>query len=145
MSRNMTALVSWFAVFVVVMTGSAQVGAQEFRGEWRGAWEAVPDVGASLGDQFFHVQYDATPRGETQSELSGYVYNDYGQPADAVQLEITELDANGQPVASEVRPVQGVVPAEGRAYFDVQVPRSAFYRVKVQTFDFIEDGSSGAS
>jgi len=123
----------------MLIAGSA--GAEYPRGEWRGAWEAVPSP-APLADQFFHVEYTATPRDAGQAELSGYVYNVYGLAAENVELEITDLDASGQPVGRETRPVYGLVPAEGRAYFDVKVPRSDAYRVAVREFDFVEEGSS---
>jgi hypothetical protein len=123
----------------MLIAGTA--GAEYPRGEWRGAWEAVPSA-APLADQFFRVEYTATTRGADQAEISGYVYNVYGLAAENVQLEVTDLDASGQPIARETRPVYGLVPAEGRAYFDVTVPRSDAYRVAVRGFDFVEEGSN---
>ncbi len=145
MSRTVILLVSGLAVLVAMVIASAGSATAQSRGEWRGAWEATQGTGASLSDQFFHVEYGTTARGQGQSEINGYVYNDYGQPAINVELEITEFDANGQPIGSETRPVFGLVPAESRAYFDVRVPQGASYRVRVQGFDFVEDGSSGVN
>ena len=142
MSRAISLSVSGLAVVAVVVMASAGVAAAQSRGEWRGAWEATPQTGNSLGDQFFRVKYSTEPRGSQQSEISGYVYNDYGEAAANVQLEITELDADGHPIASETRPVAGVVPAVGRAYFDIKMPRSASYRITVRGFDFLEESST---
>src|SRR5262245_24125214 len=145
MSKTISLSVSGIAMLATVMMAGPGVAAAQSHGEWRGAWEATPGMGTSLGDQFFRIQYSTTSRGSQQSEISGYVYNDYGEAAANVQLEITELDEDGHPIASETRPVAGLVPAEGRAYFDVRMPRSASYRITVRGFDFLEEGSSGAS
>jgi hypothetical protein len=138
MSRNVVSLLSGIAITAMVV---AAAGAQT-RGEWRGAWGATPSPTNPLSDQFFHVEYSVAAPTAGRSEITGYVYNTYGQPAANVELKITELDASGQPITSEMRPVFGLVPAKGRAYFDVRVPTSASYQVSVQGFDFIEDGSN---
>lgn len=142
MSRSISTLGSGVALSVALIAASAGVAAAQSHGEWRGAWEAVPETGTSLADQFFHLEYTADARGAEQSEISGYVYNDYGEAAANVQLEITELDEDGHPIASETRPVAGLVPAEGRAYFDIKMPRSASYRITVRGFDFLEESST---
>ena len=72
------------------------------------------------------------------SRLTGYVYNQYGEAAENVQLRISEVDASGRAASSVTRPVFGTVPAEDRAYFGVQVPSSPSYQVAVQSFDFQE-------
>jgi len=137
MSKTILSLVSGFAVMAAVGGGAGVAGAQP--------WGASPGASTTLADQFFHVEYSTDTRGQGQSEISGYVYNDYGQPAANVELAITEMDADGQPVGTEVRPVSGLVPAKGRAYFDVRVPRSASYRVTIRGFDFIEFPSPGGA
>jgi hypothetical protein len=100
--------------------------------------KTLNDDSASLGNQFFHVEWQATPGRRGQEDISGYVYNDAGNAAVSVELRITGLDASGQNVADVVRPVEGSVPGYGRAFFDVRVPRSPSYRVAVTSFDFIE-------
>src|SRR5262245_12518899 len=135
MSKAISLSVSGLAVVAVVVMAGAGVAAAQ-------TWEATPQMGNSLGDQFFRVQYSAETRGSQQSEISGYVYNDYGEAAANVTLEVTELDEDGHPIASETRPVAGLVPAEGRAYFDIKMPRSASYRITVRGFDFLEESST---
>ena len=95
----------------------------------------------TVADQFFHVDWTVSPGGQGKARIRGYVYNDYGDAADQVQLRITELDASGHPVASFVEPVGDSVPALDRTYFDVQVPgQAASYRVAVESFNFLETG-----
>lgn len=53
-------------------------------------------------------------------------------------LRIAMLDATGHEVQSAIRPVRGLVPAMGDAYFDVHVPDSPEYRVSVASYDFVE-------
>jgi hypothetical protein len=93
---------------------------------------------ATLGDQFFHVEWSAAASPDGHPRLTGYVYNDYEEPAVNVQLRIHELDSAGREITTLLEPVDETVPAKGRAYFDVPVPDSASYRVDVVSFEFIE-------
>jgi hypothetical protein len=115
-----------------------------------GLSSTVPTVGfgtasaqapAPEADQFFRVNWTVTPDEHEQGKarISGYVYNNNGDPADQVQLRITALDAAGAPGASVVEPIDETVPAFDRAYFDVKVPvQAASYRVTVESFNFLE-------
>ena len=101
---------------------------------------AVQPATPTLGDEFFRVEWKVSPGSQGNARMTGYVYNEYGEAAEHVQLRINELDASGRVVASVYRPVYGTVPGEDRSYFDVQVPASPSYRVTVEGFDFIESG-----
>ena len=115
-----------------------------------GLTAAVPAVGlrtasaqeetqATVAGQSFRVDWTVSPGAEGKARISGYVYNDNGDPADQVQLRITELDASGQAVTSVVEPIDETVPAFDRAYFDVLVPGpAASYRVAVESFSSLE-------
>jgi hypothetical protein len=92
----------------------------------------------SLDSQFFHVDWAAKAEGAGQTEITGRVHDDYGQPATNVELRIAMVDATGHEVQSVIRPVQGLIPAKGDAYFDVHVPDSSAYRISVESFDFVE-------
>ena len=92
----------------------------------------------TLSDQFFRVEWTVSPGRHGDSRITGYVYNQYGETAENVQLRISEVDASGRVASSVTRPSFGTVPAEDRAYFDVQVPTSPSYQVAVQSFDFQE-------
>jgi hypothetical protein len=91
----------------------------------------------TLADQFFQVKWSASPDRHGE-RISGYVYNQYGEAAQNVQLRISELDATGHATSSVIRQVPGTVPAGDRAYFSVHVPKSPAYQVGVKSFDFIE-------
>ena len=92
----------------------------------------------SRADRFFHVEWTAGPGGAGRTRITGYVYDDHRDSAVDVALRIHEIDASGQDIASVVAPVGETIPAHGRAYFDVGVPRRRFYRVDVTSFDFVE-------
>lgn len=94
----------------------------------------------TVADQFFSVNWTVSPGKQGKSKISGYVYNNYGEAADQVQLRITELDASGHPGASFVEPMAETVPGFDRTYFDVQVPsQAASYRVAVESYNFVGD------
>jgi hypothetical protein len=65
--------------------------------------KTLNDDSASLGNQFFHVEWQATPGRRAQEDISGYVYDDAGNAAVSVELRITGLDASGQNVADVAR------------------------------------------
>ena len=91
---------------------------------------------AALADRFFHVEWMAGPGRAGMSRITGYVYNDYGQEAQDVELRITGLDSGGQPVSAVVQHLSDTVPSRGREYFDLQVPLSPSYQVNVESFGF---------
>jgi hypothetical protein len=129
-----------------MMTAALLLGAATLPGVSVRAAEAVDRVQAAatqkanptLSDQFFRVEWTASPGRDGNSRITGYIYNQYGEAAQNVQLRISELDASGRAASSVTRPVFGTVPAEDRTYFDVQVPSSPSYQVAVRSFDFLE-------
>ena len=134
------------ASFAVAAVGVVTLERTAARAEWNAAarvTSAPAGEETPLADHFFHVQWTAVARPRGGSEITGYVYNDYGDPAVNVQLRIAELDAPGQEVAYAIRPVVGAVPGYGRAYFDARVPARPSYRVTVVSFAFLE--SKGVS
>jgi len=137
------------ASFAVAALGVAGLDAHVARADWRDPgldWDesAVvvkafdPDDASALADHFFHVEWAVGPGAPGRARITGYVYNDGGDSAVNVALRVHEIDASGQDLASVVAPVGDAVPAHGRAYFDVGVPDSRFYRVDVTSFDFVE-------
>ena len=97
---------------------------------------AVVGGRASMADQYFHLDWSVAPGRAGMSRITGYVYNDYGEAAQDIELKITALDTAGQPVATVFKNVSDTVPARGREYFDIQVPASPSYKVDVEAFDF---------
>src|SRR5258705_2697624 len=70
-----------------------------------GLTAAVPAVGlrtasaqdqtqATVDGQAFRVNWTVSPGGQGEARISGYVYNDNGDPAEQVQVQRTELDAS---------------------------------------------------
>ena len=104
---------------LIVLIGSAPVRAQ------------------SVGDaeRYFKVEWDpeAVPRGGWA--VQGYVISSHSYRVNGVRLEVEVLDSAGQVENRVYGWVPGDVPAGGRAYFFVSVPkRGAAYRVKVVSF-----------
>ena len=104
---------------------------------------ATMNKDAGLADQFFHVVWTAGAGRAGMSRITGYVYNDYGQAAQDVELRISGLNSAGQPVRTVFQRLSDTVPARGRGYFDIQVPVSPSYQVNVESFGFTL-GSSGS-
>jgi len=147
MSRIRLVVECALAAAVAVGPSAASAGSMQapstgtITGDWdidTDSYHATPSQAPTLGSEFFHVEWTAGIDRRGQSHLSGYVHDDYGDPAKNVQLQITALDASGRQIEQVTRPVEGLVPAEGDAYFDVAVPPAAAYRVDVSAFDFLE-------
>ena len=90
---------------------------------------------ARAAGESVHVDWATDPGRHGQTRISGYIRNSSGTPVDHVQLVIDELDASGRVVSSVFQTVDDVVPSGDRAYFEVQVPGSASYRVGVESYD----------
>jgi len=98
----------------------------------------------TLSERVFHVQWTAEPGRAGMSNISGYVYNDYGRAAENVELRVSNLDAAGNVVGMEIQRMGDTVPSRGRGYFQVQAPSSHGYRVDVIGYDFnMGHGGSG--
>ena len=135
--------------FAVAALGVAGLDARVARADWSETgvdWDESAPVVKTLDpdDESALADTSSTSSGRPararagRTRITGYVYNDYGDAAVNVALRIHEIDASGNDVASVVAPVGETVPAHGRAYFDVAVPSSRFYRVDVASFDFVE-------
>ena len=98
------------------------------------------------------VAQDARPAGpgfraETEQDILGrrgpavvgWLYNDQGVGFTNVRVRVEVLDGGGQAVGTGEAYVYGNVPARGRSYFFVPVPRFGdSYRVTVIRFDRLE-------
>ena len=100
---------------------------------------ADPGGDTALSAEFFHIQWSADTRRDGHVRITGYVYNDRGEPADNVVLRIDELDSSGQVLRTVLKPLDDTIDALGRAYFAVQLDaRAASYNVGVDSFDFLD-------
>lgn len=132
MLRTMCSLIALSAVIAVALTSGPSTSSAQAPGE------GLTTAAEWFTPPYLRVEYQAQPRARGGSELTGYVYNDYGRPANNVWLEITELDQAGQPIGQITRRVDELIPPMGRAYFDVRVPASASYHVVPQAGEFVE-------
>ena len=88
-------------------------------------------------EHYFRIDAETTvtPAGTL---VDGYIYNQYGRPAQ-VQLLAQALDASGGVVAQRIEWVLGGVPQLSRAYFRISpLPPAEQYRVTVWAFDIID-------
>ena len=86
-------------------------------------------------DRYFKVEWEpeAVPRGGWA--VQGYVISSHNYRVNGVRLQVEVLDSAGEVENRVFGWVAGDVPAGGRAYFFVSVPkRGASYRVKVLSF-----------
>ena len=98
-----------------------------------------PDPGhaqsTAEADRYFKAEWDAeaVPRGGWA--VQGYVVSSHNYRVNGVRLQVEVLDSAGAVESRVFGWVPGDVPAGGRAYFFVSVPkRGASYRVKVLSF-----------
>jgi hypothetical protein len=97
------------------------------------AQDSAPAGGA------FRVEAEPDMLGRRGPALVGWLYNDHGFVVSNVRLRVDLLDPAGQPVGSGEGWVYGNVPARGRAYFFVSVPRyAATYRYEVVRYDRLQ-------
>ncbi len=85
-------------------------------------------------EQWFRVDSQASIR-DSQSVVSGTVWNTSGWSARRVQLLVEGLDTSGKPVSQRVVWLGLDLPKGTHAYFEVPMPASASYRVSVFAFD----------
>lgn len=87
----------------------------------------------------FRAEAEPDPLGRRGPAIVGWLYNERDVTVTNVRVRVEGLDGAGQTVASGEAYVYGNVPARGRAYFFVPVPRYAdTYRISVVRFDRLE-------
>jgi hypothetical protein len=84
-------------------------------------------------DQYFKLEWSRAGK-----NLNGYVYNTSNRRAAQMILLVEGLDGAGKLVTKTTTWVRDV-PPNNRAYFQVAVPTAAAYRVRVQSFNWVED------
>ena len=101
-----------------------------------GAAVADPIHAAATVDQYFRLQWEATPGGAGGPEIAGYVENVSDLPVDRMRLLVERLDAGGAVVGSSTTWVMGTVAAHHRNHFTTRVPSAPAYRIRILTFDW---------
>jgi len=122
-----TALVLALAIALVVSAGWAQ------------------GFGSPAPERYFRVEVEGGQGRSGRPVVRGYIYNDGPQAAGRVQLAVESLDAAGQVINRSILPLDGVVPAFNRLYFDIRVSTAgATYRVSVYYYEWLKGGGGGA-
>lgn len=85
-------------------------------------------------DRYFRFEWTKSGRA-----ISGYVYNSSNRYASHMQLLVESVDRSGTVVAKTTTWVLRGVPANNRAFFEVSVPDAPAYRVRVLSFDWVDD------
>jgi hypothetical protein len=84
----------------------------------------------------------ADPARNGERRLHGHVDSSLGEAANRVQLLAQALDASGNVIGQRLEWLPEMIPAFGRAYFEVpKMPAAAQYRVTVWSFDRLKGGS----
>ena len=92
-------------------------------------------------DPRLRFEWEAGRSKSGQTEISGYIYNDYGRAAINVRLLVETVDASGQVIDRALGFVVGVVPVFNRSYFIVPVKMpGASYRITVTSFAWRDGG-----
>jgi hypothetical protein len=87
----------------------------------------------------FRAEVEPDTLGRRGPAVVGWLYNDQGVAFANLRIRVEVLDGAGQTVGTGEAYVYGNVPARGRTYFFVPVPRlGERYRVTVLRFDRIE-------
>ena len=87
----------------------------------------------------FRAEAEPDLLGRRGPAITGWLYNDHDFTVSNVRVRVDVLDDGGQPLVSGEGWVYGNVPARGRAYFFVTVPRyGAGYRIGVLRFDRLQ-------
>jgi hypothetical protein len=87
----------------------------------------------------FRAEVEPDLLGRRGPAIVGWLYNDHEFAISNVRLRVEVLDDGGQALGNGEGWVYGNVPARGRAYFFVGVPRYASsYRVTVIRFDRLQ-------
>jgi hypothetical protein len=91
-------------------------------------------------EQFFKLDWQAGQRGQ-QAVVWGHLLNDWGMPANQIQLLVEGLDASGGVVGQKVAWFGSALTPGMRGYFEVPVPwKTPNHRVSVFAFNWIQAG-----
>jgi hypothetical protein len=101
--------------------------------------------GSATPEHYFRVEVEGGQGRSGRPVVRGYIYNDNGQAAGRVQVAVESLDAAGQVINRSILPLDGIVPAFNRLYFDIRVPTAgASYLVSVYYYEWLKGGGGSA-
>ena len=87
-------------------------------------------------ERWFKIDVKTSPDRGDERRLHGYIESSLPEAANRVQLLAQALDASGNVVGQRVEWLPEMIPALGRAYFEIpRMPPAAGYRVTVWSYD----------
>ena len=100
-----------------------------------GLLAVAPARAQTSPEEIFKIDYSRQPIPRGGWAVEGYVNNSSRYLMSGVRLRVQVLDDSGQAVGESFGWVYGNVPAGGRAYFTVSIPRrGADYRITVVSY-----------
>src|SRR5437660_5179158 len=82
-------------------------------------------------EQRFTLDWSADVTADRASHITGYVINRSGETVDHMRVLAQAYDGSGAVVGKRITWVPGGMSPFGRAYFEIDVPAAARYRVSV--------------
>jgi hypothetical protein len=90
-------------------------------------------------ENWFTLEWDATPDSGQTNRVDGYVYNNYGRSAAFMRILVQSFDSASNLVDQRLEWVGPPVPALSRSYFSVRrLPAADHYRVSVWSYTIQE-------
>ncbi len=91
--------------------------------------------------QYFRIQWTATPRGAAGVLVDGHITNTWGFTAQKIQVLVNGYDAAGKQVGQRIAWGPNEINPGGRVYFDVTVPPGAnTYDVSIFSWNWVQVG-----
>ena len=116
--------------FVVALAMGLAVGA---------CW--AQGFGSATPERYFRVEAEGGQGRGGRPVVRGYLYNDNAKAAGQVPVAVESLDAAGQAINRSILPLDGIVPAFNRLYFDIRIPTAGVsYRVSVYYYEWLKGG-----
>lgn len=106
-----------------------------------GAGPAAAQNFAVAPERFFAIEWEHEVRAE-RPVVSGYVKNQYGQPALNLRVMVEGLDENTRVVSTTITWVGDITP-DTAAYFEARPAAASAYRVSVFSYDWLEAPGGG--
>ena len=102
-------------VALVVMACGGTAARAQWAGDTPGKRPAAEAGQSLVGDQYFRVGFVPSTGRDGRPRLTGYVYNDYEEPATNVKIQIERFDLLGQDEGATVKPLGEAIHGEARS------------------------------
>ena len=91
-------------------------------------------------DRFFRIEWKPYGLGRATPSLEGYVHNDHRYRIGGVRLKVEAVDEAGKTLGESEGWVYGNIPAGGKTYFTVPVPKgvqASTYKLSIKSFHLV--------